>query len=787
MIPEEDPAEVEARVRRVIADAAARRPGITVEIRRLLLARALQPLPGNAPLVAALQRHGEAVFGEAIPVSGTPLYTDVRLYGEAGIPAAIYGAGPRTVLESNAKRADEHLVLDDLRRATQVVRAPCRPAADDAPVAVTLLEPCARCTDSHDLLTVDPEPVPLLAAPVAALVALAAGRALPARWRRTTPIKFQLDWRFEGPGGAVPGAAGQGLLQGREARRHGRRRQRLGRHRDAGRLGRLRHGLRRHGGADGVPGQQPDRAEQAGRGDDGLQQHAGRGAGAEEVGHQDARPTSTARSSARRCSTPAARPGRSSPRRTRSATSTWTAMDPTLRETMLVRGDIDAITGFSFTSLLNIEARGVKAEDVVVLPYPSHGVKLYGNAIIVSRGVPEEEPGGGEGLPARLHQGHEGRDRRPEGGDRDAQGARRHHQRGARAAPPEARPRRHRADAPTPGPRASARSAAPRLSLMASQVSDAFATKERVNPAAVWNGRLPAVRGRARHLQGREEVMARAWHGPSSTSRTSGSPTTRSCSPRASSRSRTSPEGRRRRVHRHRRPVGLRQVDLHEARHRAAHAVEGHDPDRRPARSPGRSRSPAWRSSRRRCCRGGRRSTTCCCRSRSSSPTARASSASAPSTRRRRAKLLQSVGLGGYEDKFPWELSGGMQQRASICRALIHEPKMLLLDEPFGALDAFTREELWCILRDLLGGAALQRHPRHPRPARGGVPRRHGVRDEPQPGPDAGAPRDRAAAAARRSSSPTRKEFTDIVLELREHIGAIRKPLTPSATVEIAQ
>jgi succinyl-diaminopimelate desuccinylase len=121
MIPEENPAQVEADVRRVIAEAAAGSPGIRVEIRRLLLAQAWKPDPRSAPLVQALQRHGEAVFGEPIPTSGTPLYTDVRLYGAAGVPAAIYGAGPRTVLESNAKRADEHLVLEDLRRATKVV------------------------------------------------------------------------------------------------------------------------------------------------------------------------------------------------------------------------------------------------------------------------------------------------------------------------------------------------------------------------------------------------------------------------------------------------------------------------------------------------------------------------------------------------------------------------------------------------------------------------------------------------------------------------------------------
>jgi succinyl-diaminopimelate desuccinylase len=127
MIPEEDPTEVEASLRRTIAQAAASfkppRGGhhISVDVRRLLLSRAMVPLAGNQPLVKALQQHGGEVFGEPIPAIGTPLYTDVRLYVERGIPGVIYGAGPRTVLESHAKRADERIDLADLKRATQVV------------------------------------------------------------------------------------------------------------------------------------------------------------------------------------------------------------------------------------------------------------------------------------------------------------------------------------------------------------------------------------------------------------------------------------------------------------------------------------------------------------------------------------------------------------------------------------------------------------------------------------------------------------------------------------------
>jgi len=140
----------------------------------------------------------------------------------------------------------------------------------------------------------------------------------------------------------------------------------------------------------------------------------------------------------------------------------------------------------------------------------------------------------------------------------------------------------------------------------------------------------------------------------------------------------------------------------------------------------------------------------------------------------RARKLLQKVGLGGYEDKFPWQLSGGMQQRASICRALIHEPKMLLLDEPFGALDAFTREELWCILRDLWTeqqfNVILVTHDLRESVFLADTvyvmsksPGRFVVKRE----IDLPRPRDLEVTYTR--------EFTDIVHELRGHIGAMRQ------------
>ena len=87
----------------------------------LLLAAALRPNPAQAGLAATVQRHASAVFAEPIRLSASPLYTDARHYGEAGLPVVLYGAGPRTLLQANAKRADENILLADLRRATIVI------------------------------------------------------------------------------------------------------------------------------------------------------------------------------------------------------------------------------------------------------------------------------------------------------------------------------------------------------------------------------------------------------------------------------------------------------------------------------------------------------------------------------------------------------------------------------------------------------------------------------------------------------------------------------------------
>ena len=162
-------------------------------------------------------------------------------------------------------------------------------------------------------------------------------------------------------------------------------------------------------------------------------------------------------------------------------------MDPPLRETMLVRGDVDAITGFTFTSLLNIEARGVKAEDVTVLPYPEYGVKLYGNAIIATPKILKENPAAVKAFLAAFTKGAKEVIAQPEAAvdfikQRD----------GIISTELETRRLKLAIDTVINSPDARAEGFGQvnpgRLALMASQVSDAFGTKTRVKVDDVWNG-----------------------------------------------------------------------------------------------------------------------------------------------------------------------------------------------------------------------------------------------------------------------------------------------------------
>ena len=164
----------------------------------------------------------------------------------------------------------------------------------------------------------------------------------------------------------------------------------------------------------------------------------------------------------------------------------WTAMDPPLRETMLVRGDVDAITGFSFTSLLNLEARGVKAQDVVILPYPQYGVKLYGNVVIVGEAFLKKNPEAVKAFLRAFSKGVKDVIADPARGVASVKA-----RDGIINEALELRRLKLALDATvlTADARADGFGAvnAGRLALMASQVSDAFGTKERVNASAVWN------------------------------------------------------------------------------------------------------------------------------------------------------------------------------------------------------------------------------------------------------------------------------------------------------------
>jgi len=167
----------------------------------------------------------------------------------------------------------------------------------------------------------------------------------------------------------------------------------------------------------------------------------------------------------------------------------WTAMDPTLRETMLIRGDIDAITGFTFTSLLNLEARGAKAADIVVLPYPDYGVKLYGNVIIASPKLIKENPEAVKKFLSAFAKGAKEVIANPAVAIESVK---------ARDGIVDSKleTRRLQLAIDTVINSADARSEgfgtvnAGRMSLMASQVSDAFNTKTRVSPDAVWTAAL---------------------------------------------------------------------------------------------------------------------------------------------------------------------------------------------------------------------------------------------------------------------------------------------------------
>jgi acetylornithine deacetylase/succinyl-diaminopimelate desuccinylase-like protein len=121
LIPEENPLAAEAEIRNLIASTLENYPGVEAEIKQVLLARSFGPVPVNSPLVLSISTNWTEIMGGELPVGGSPLYTDARHFAEAGIPVVLFGAGPRTLLEANGHRADEHVKIADLVKSTKIV------------------------------------------------------------------------------------------------------------------------------------------------------------------------------------------------------------------------------------------------------------------------------------------------------------------------------------------------------------------------------------------------------------------------------------------------------------------------------------------------------------------------------------------------------------------------------------------------------------------------------------------------------------------------------------------
>ena len=121
LIPEEIGERVELEICQMISHVVEDMEGVSVQFERILLARSFEPTPVNHPLVSAIKCNWMQFFEGEPEIHGVPLYTDARHFAEAGIPVVIFGAGPRTLLEANGHRADEHIVIEDLMRATKIV------------------------------------------------------------------------------------------------------------------------------------------------------------------------------------------------------------------------------------------------------------------------------------------------------------------------------------------------------------------------------------------------------------------------------------------------------------------------------------------------------------------------------------------------------------------------------------------------------------------------------------------------------------------------------------------